>query len=227
MSYNGYRKGRLASNILIVVLLLLLTAGGVFYFTKERYDRVETVKTIDETPTVIEVESVVTGEIMQEKLRGIGELATEEYAYTEVASYDSRKTVELFGQNVNVPLTRSSFIYSYDGAIKAGIDFTGVSVEKDDSLKIITVRLPTARILSSELFLDSFRLYDEKNNIFNPIGVESLNDANLLLKENAEKRAVENGLLERADEQARILIRSLLESTFRIDGYTVRTVTAP
>lgn len=221
MSYNGYRKGRGAGIGVIVALLLLLVAGGVFFFTREHYNRVETVRMTEETPTVIEVKTIVTGEIMQEKLRAIGELATEEYTYTEVASYDRSKSVELFGQNVNIPLTRTSFIYSYDGAIKAGIDFTAVTVEKDDTLKRVTVRLPKAKILSSELFLDSFRLYDEKNNIFNPITVESVTETNHLLQENAEARAVEKGLLERADEHARALIRSVLESAFDVEGYDV------
>ena len=226
MSYNGYRKSNRGAAVLIVVLLLLVVAGGVFFVTREHYNHVQTVRTVDETPAVIEVETVVSGEIMQEKLRGIGELATEEYAYTEVGSYDSRKSVEIFGQTIGIPLTRATFIYSYDGAIKAGIDFTAVTVEKDETSKQIVVRLPKAKILSSELFTDSFRLYDEKNNIFNPIGVEAVTETNRVLQQNAETRAVENGLLDRADVQARALISSLLESAFDLDGYQIRTETA-
>ncbi len=226
MSYNGYRKGHWANTALIVVLCLLLVAGGIFYFTREHYNQIQTVRTVDETPAVVEIETVISGEIMQEKLQSIGELATEEYTYTEVGSYDSRKSVELFGKNIGIPLTRASFIYSYDGAIKAGIDFTGIRVEKDDELKRIVVILPKAKILSSELFADSFRLYDEKNNIFNPIGVESVTDASRQLKENAENRALENGLLERADEHARAMVRTFLESAFGLDDYLIRAETA-
>jgi hypothetical protein len=225
MSYNGYRKGRSAGSVVIVLLLLLLVAGGVFFVTKEYYDRMETVRYIEQSPTVVEVKTVVSGEVMQDNLRGIGELATEEYTYTEVGSYDSRRSVEIFGQNIGIPLTRASFIYSYDGAIKAGIDFAGVTVEKDETLKCITVSLPKAKILSSELYTDSFRLYDENNNIFNPIGVEAVTETNRVLKETAESRAVDKGLLTRADEHARALIRSLLESSYDINEYDIRIQT--
>ena len=157
-----------------------------------------------------------------------GELVTEnkvDGTCTEVGSYDSRRSVEIFGQNIGIPLTRASFIYSYDGAIKAGIDFAGVAVEKDETLKCITVSLPKAKILSSELYTDSFRLYDENNNIFNPIGVEAVTETNRVLKETAESRAVDKGLLTRADEHARALIRSLLESSYDINEYDIRIQT--
>lgn len=226
MSYNGYRRGHWISSVIIVVLLLLIVAGGVYFLMQGRNSGVRTEKRVENPPAVVEIEMVVTGEALQEKLRGIGELATEEYACTEVGSYASSRAAELFGANVQVPLTRTNIIYSYDGVIRAGIDCAGITVEKDDTLKRIRVCLPAAKVLSTEFLPDSFRVYDDKANLFNPIQIASLADVNPVLLENAATHAVDNGLLERADEHARILVKTLLEGAFKSDEYIVAVETA-
>ena len=220
MSYNGYRKGHSTGTAVIAALLLLLAALGVFFFAREHFHRDEPAKPSEEAPVIIEVKTIVTGEAVQEKLRGIGELAAEEYAYTEVVSYNRSRSLELFGQNTALPY-RNNLVYSYDGTIRAGVDFADVTVEKDDTLKHIAVRLPKAKILGSALSADSFRLFDEKNNVFNPLAVEIAGETDQLLRETAEARAVENGLLDRADEHARVMVRAVLEGAFDADGYKV------
>lgn len=221
MGYTGYQKGNTLRNVIIVVLLMLLVAGGVFYFTSERY-RSSGAAQQETPPEVIEVKTVIPGSAIQEQLRSVGELTAEEYAFTEVGSYASRRSADLFGQNSVIPLNRTTFIYSYDGTVRAGVDFTQVTVEKDDTLKRITVRLPHATLLGAELKQDSFRLFDEKNNVFNPIAVQALDAAAQTMKESAETRALEGGLLERADAQAATMVRALLEGAFDVEGYLVR-----
>lgn len=219
--------------IAAALLLLLLVGGGVFFATKRHYENKTTVEYIQvpvEKETIVEVpvetKTVITGEMMQEKLREIGELATEEYAYTEVGTYDSSMSVQIFGYGVSIPLTQSKFIYSYDGIIKAGIDFTHITVEKNEETGRVTVTLPKAVILSSELDEDSFELYDERNNIFNPFSVSDVNTTNRTLKTSAEDKAISKGLLTRADANAKALISGLLQSAYDLSGYTVLIETA-
>ena len=173
----------------------------------------------------IETKTVITAELLEGRLQDVGELASEAYSYREVGTYDSTKSVQLFGIDVNVPLTQSRFIYSYAGTIRAGVDFDGITVEVDESAKRIRVQLPASRILSSELDEDSFELYDEKNNIFNPISVSDVNATNRTLKENAERRAIVEGLLERADANARAMVLNLLQSAYDLSGYRVSAET--
>lgn len=228
MSYNGYRKGQWVSGATIAVLALLLVGVVVFFLVREHLGGgTEKQTAVEEAaPTVIEVEKPITGESLQEKLRAAGTLVTEEYASTEVGSYESRKAAELFGQGVTVPLTRASFLYCYEGTIRAGVELAELTLEKDDALKTITVRLPKAKLLGSELTADSFRYYDEKIGAFSPIAVASPDAVNPILKENTEKRAVENGLLTRADERAKTLVAALLNGMFASDGYTVSVESA-
>lgn len=227
------KKRNISVRLLAAALLLLLVGGGVFFATKRHYENKTTVEYVQvpvEREKIVEVpvetKTVITGEIMQEKLRDIGELVTEEYTYTEVGTYDSSKSVQLFGYGVDIPLTQSKFIYSYDGTIKAGIDFTRITVEKNEETRQVTVTLPKAVILSSELDEDSFELYDERNNIFNPFSVSDVNATNRTLKTSAEQKAVAKGLLTRADANAKALVLGFLKSTYDLDGYTFLVETA-
>ncbi len=224
---------RLVWKITAGLIALVLVAGCGFAAAKSMYENKKTVEYVEvpvekeklvEVP--VEVKAVVTGEIMQEKMRDIGELASEEYNYTEVGSFDKSMSVQLFGYDVTVPFTQSKFIYTYEGTIKAGVDFKQITVEKDEESKRITVTLPKARILSSELDENSFQLYDEKNSVFNPFSVKDVNTTNRTLKENAEEKAIAKGLLKRADTHARTMIRSLLLSTFDVGEYMIQVKTA-
>ena len=109
-------------------------------------------------------------------MENIGKLCTAEYSYTHVERADNSREIIGF----KIPFTTATYIYSYDGTIMAGIDFTKIQIDKNDSEKLITVMLPDVEIISSDVDQSSFALYDEKNNIFNPISVsdvaESFND---------------------------------------------------
>ena len=227
MSYNGYRKGHWISTALTAVLLLLLVAGAAFFFLGDRILPAKKPRAAENTPTaVVEIEKIVSGDAIQEKLRAVGELTSEEYAYAETGSYETRKAAELFGQGAKVPTTRANFFYRYEGVIRAGVDFSEARVEKDDTLKSIAVYLPKAKILNSELAAGDFSVYNEKTNTFDPIGVEAAAEQVAALREEAETRAVENGLLDRADENARDLVEAMIGSAYSADGYAIRVETA-
>lgn len=102
-------------------------------------------------------------------------------------------------------LQQSKYIYSYNVIVKAGYDFGEIRYEvKKDSIK---VKLPEVRILSSQVDEDSFRVYHEKESIFNQIRLEENNAAFAKLKEQAEKDAVANGLYENARSNAKTILK--------------------
>ena len=205
--------------VVIAIVAVLIACGAVFIATRHHYkNRQET--QIVEKEILVEKETEISSDIIKSGLNDIGELATEEYYYTGVETYDSSKSIKGF----DIPLTKTKFVYSYDGTIKAGIDFAKIDVEKDDLTKVITVFLPESRILSSEIDENSFQLYDEKTSIFNPFSVSDVNDTIIELKASAEKKAIEKGLLDRADDNAKTLMKNFLKSTYGLDGYTIKTV---
>ena len=136
----------------------------------------------------------------------IGELATQTAYSTQLGVIDDSR--ELYG--VTIPFTNSKYIYSYDVVIKAGFDFG--DIEWNENNNVIEVKLPKAKILSSELDLNSFKIYHENESVFNQITITENNEAMKKLQKTAEENAVANGLLENArDNSETILIFNLKE----------------
>ncbi len=150
-------------------------------------------------------------------LKNIGELATQAGYFTTVQSIT--KSREVLG--VEVPGTKSSYVYSYDGTIKAGIDFADIELEVDEKNRVIRVRFPEFRILSTEIDDDSFVLYSDGANLFTSLKLEDVNQSNAELKKTARETAVKNGLLENARSNAEVLVRGFLAGMYDLNVYTV------
>ena len=51
----------------------------------------------------------------------------------------------LFG--FDIPFTKSKYIYSCDGIVKAGLDFSQIEVTVNDDANIAAVKLPEIKVL--------------------------------------------------------------------------------
>lgn len=164
-----------------------------------------------------EEEPVVTSDLLGEQLRSAQELVTVAYYYTNMGRFENQ--VHFYGWKV--PFTTKSFIISYDGVIKAGVDLSQVQVEVDEIRQAVTVRLPASRILSHEIPEDSIEVFDESDNLFNRITIEDYTGFTLDQKKAMEQRAEDNGLLTSADEKARAAVESLLTLMPGMESYTL------
>lgn len=153
----------------------------------------------------------------------IGEMATQVAYCTEIGNInESRK---LFSK-VNIPFTKSTYIYSYDVVIKAGFDFSEIEWSADEEASIITVTLPEVKTLSAEVDLNSFQVYLEDQSIFTPITLEENNTEMVNLKQRAETDAIENGLYENARSNAEVLLRSFFAQAYDLETYQLMFVDA-
>ena len=125
---------------------------------------------------------------------------------------------------VKLPWTGSSAMVKYSGTITAGIDFTKVIVEKNSKEKTVQITLPPAQILNSELDFKSFELLDEKNGLFNRITVEDTNQALDKLIDEETDKAVADGLLDKAQTNAKDMITNLFKGVCSASGYKLLPV---
>ena len=156
-------------------------------------------------------------------LRSIGELTTQEGYFTNVQTIsDTRK---LFG--ISFPFTGKKYVYSYDGVVKAGVDFERVSVTVDEAAKVIAVTLPEPEIFSVSVDPDSFVSYVDGDNLFNSLKVEDINRAQRAMIEEVRRKAVDNGLLENARSNAELLITGFVAGAYDLNEYRLefRTLT--
>ena len=136
--------------------------------------------------------TTVTSDTLFQQLRSVSQLTTVEYHYTNMGKFE--KNADLNGWTI--PLTKASFILAYDGKITAGVRLDDVQIEVVD--KTITITLPPAQILSHEVDEASIEVYDESNNLFNPIKIVM------------EDKVIDGGLLEEARKKAGEVISQLL-----------------
>ena len=214
----------------LVVLLLGLIAAAIFIWFSGRKasDAVplSTPRSASEASSgqsigLIKVEKEITADIIQEGLRDMGILETQEYSFTEVVSFSSVK--KLFG-SIELKITESTYLASYDGVITAGIDFSQIEVEKNEAEMTVTVFLPAASILNVDIDPESFELYDEKSGVGNPVSVEDFNNSLLELETNAKTKALERGILEKADENAKSIVMNFVSGLFSGSGYNILIV---
>lgn len=175
---------------LIVIFALLLT-GAACFFTGSRWQNQRSVP-------------VISNDILEEKLKTINELSTVSYQYTNMGKFEDQ--TNFYGWNV--PLTKKSFIVSYDGTIKAGVDMSKATVTtKDDK---ITITLPKAEIFSHEIKDDSIQVFDETKNIFNPISLTDYTGFSASQKNRMTEKSISSGILETAENNAQKAVLELL-----------------
>ena len=197
---EGFRKVRLA----LILLLAGLCGGLLCAMALNRAG--ETTR------------SVITSDLLRQQIQSVQELATVEYRYTNMGKFENRK--EYYGWVI--PFTAKTFIISYDGVIKAGIDIGGVRVDVNEEQKTVTVTLPKCKILSHEIPEDTITVFDESRNLFNPISIRDYTDFTRDQKAVMEAKAIDSGLYDSASERAVLTVTALLEALPGMESYTLQ-----
>lgn len=186
-----FRPLKLLKRLLGIVVLCAVLGGACFLLGRNSARPKETAPQLDAV-------------VLESQLSSISELASVTYSYTNMSQFTS--SGDFYG--VKIPFTTKSFILTYDGDIKAGIDLTGVQVDVQGDA--VTVTLPKAAILSHEIDENSVEVFDEKTSIFNPFTVEDFTAFQADQKAAMEEKALSRGLLEEAQSRAEDSVRTLL-----------------
>lgn len=171
---------------------------------------------------IVEVEKAVTIEEINAGLREMGVLLTAEYYFTDVVSFSSIK--KLF--SIELGITESSYIATYDGVVTAGVDFTAIRLERDEDRGVITVTMPPAALLNVDIDPESFQLHSEKAGLGNPVSAADFNGSLVELERTARQKAIDRGTLDTAEENARSIIRSFISGLVDTARYDIRFQTA-
>ena len=155
----------------------------------------------------VEEEKAFDSATIKSGLHDMGKLVTAEYRFTHVEKFESSKKIGDFDLG---KLGKKQLIYSYDGNVKAGVDFAKIEVETDDEAKTIRVVIPEPEFISSEVYPDSFALYDEQESLFNQLSSVDFAASFDDIKTKEEKKAKEDGLLELAKTNADSLIGNFI-----------------
>ena len=189
MSEKKIHINQTLKNIIAIVIIAL-----VFFFVGKLWPS-------GEEPTKM------TSDLLSQQIQNISELAVVEYNYTNMGKFENQAT--FYGWKV--PFTTKSFIISYDGKIKVGIDMSLVEVKIKG--KNISVSVPEAKILSHEIDEKSIEIFDETKNIFNQISITDYNQFAIDQKDKMETNVKEKGIIKESQEKTEKVITSFIKSS--------------
>ena len=210
-----------ANRIYIAVTAAALVLAAILLLNYEINRRAEESETVKTATTVAEKEKKdkvlisTSSETIRDGLANMGVLITQEYYFTQVETYTKEKNIFLI-----IP-SSSGFMYSYDGAVLAGVDFEKIGVQTDEERKVVTVDLPPSEIQAVTIDRDTFKIYSEKESIWNPLKLEDYNISLAEFEDAAKEKALGSGILERSDQQAQKLVSEFIVSLPATNGYTV------
>lgn len=153
-------------------------------------------------------------------LEDIGELVTQVGHYTSVQV--DKEARDLWG--LTLPFTQSKYIYSYDGEVKASIDFAAVTIDIDEDAKKISIHIPEEVKLDVYVDPTSMEIYDESKNIFTPLSLDRTNSALREMEAEVREKALANGIDTSAISNAKLLLQTLVSTAINTEGYTFEFV---
>lgn len=230
---NIWKKHRglvIGGALLLVILVLFLMYRGARNEVNENKALVESVKVLldekekenkqlkAERDEALEHTVIITDATLSQAFAASAELVTQKYIYTNAAKYESN---DLKLWNWTLPFGTKSIVVTYDGVVKAGIDLKSVTFQVNEEALSITVTLPEAAVTDNNIPQETITVVEVKNGLFNEI---TLDDYNLFISEQKvlmEQRAIDNGLLTQATEEAQRIIETTLMLLPGIDRYTI------
>ena len=196
----GKSKKAIGGVIAIIVLVIAIFFAGVHYASGSNNDK-------------------ITSTTIKNQLTEINELALYSYDYSKVGKFSNK----LSFNGWKIPLTQKTFIITYDGSIKAGIDLkqSKISIDNDQ----LNITLPAAKILSHEIDENSIEVYDESSNIFNQISINDYKSFATKEKKKKEKEAISNGILEKSKTKAEQTLTTYLQAIPEIKDHYKLNIT--
>lgn len=158
----------------------------------------------------------ITSSMIESRLEDADDLVTTKYYYTHIGKYQN--SLSLNGWKI--PLTQKNFLLQFDGEIHAGIDLSQVEVNVKGNE--IIVNTPKIKVISNSIDESSIQIYDEDNNIFNPIKVSDYKKFAVQQKKLALKEAKKKGMMKKASTSAKKTIKNLINTIPDVkDNYTI------
>lgn len=181
---------KIYKTMLLMLIVILATISVTFFVTNKFHEQ-----------------ELYSASGVLEQVKDISELNTVEMYFNEIIDF---KNAKLFN-NFQIPFTEKSFIFTVKSKVKAGVDLSGID-EGDIAIsgKSLLIKLPNPTITSKEIL--SYKVYDEKNGLFNEVTTEDTLKALELFEKDMEEQALSSGIIEKSKENTEHIIRNLFLS---------------
>lgn len=181
-------KAKYAALLILIGMVIGALIVGIFVLSANKQKK-------DDDKRPLEI----TSDFVEKKLENLSELSTAQMIYSGLCTVESGK----------IPLiSKKGFSMVYQGEVKAGIDVSKMQIDVSDS-KVLVI-LPAAEVLDSHVDPKSVQFFDEKHALFNRDEKTDVTEALAMAEDDMAANANTDGLLDRANQQAEIVVRGLL-----------------
>lgn len=154
------------------------------------------------TPTVV---IQAQGPSVVQSIRSLSRIETSQYTVERVLTGESTGALP--------PFTSDKILFIARGEVIAGVDLQKLS---EDDVQVVsgtvTIRLPAPEILSSRLDNEKSRVYDRQTGIFTKADPNLESQVRQRAEEEIKSAALEDGILDKARDNAETTLRTLLHS---------------
>lgn len=180
-----------------VFLLLSIVVGSLFYYQscirkKEKEPQIDTTLVIERIEKVMKLVSV-------------------EGHYSELLKYDN--------STFDFPGFRKKALVQVTGKVLVGYDLEKYQMDYDEENKVLTIdQFPAPEIIAIET---NSKYFDIEQGIFNSFSKEELTNIDKKSKEVIRQKALQDQLIQSAEEQKNDLLQIVLEPLI-LSGWTVK-----
>lgn len=201
----------------------IIFAGMLFFcisLVRDRSRRQEEMKELESKLAELERKKIET-DAVKEEIKQISRYAAYEFTYTSVLKYSDRNSF----MGVDIPLTENNFVATIDGRINIGINGDDVkfieNADSDGRVTAVNLFVPHSRILDNYTIQESLEIFDEKNNIFNPVRPEDYNGLLIEAAKQEETKILKSDILKKSDETIKYLLISHFQAVYG-EGVEIR-----
>ena len=184
----------------VLLMIGVLVVSGILFFK----------------PSIISTSKNSDTALVKEQLVELSEWTTLKYEYSKVIISRSSKNVPL----IDLKLAEAIKLIEYDGYLKAGTDLSKLQLSYNETTKQLLVKVPNSKILDNVADTDTAKVTDVKGDLFSDYQSQQIFDDINKEKNKIEKKKIEQGFLEEADER----IQKLLTSFLKTNGYSKVTI---
>lgn len=199
-----------SSTLAVILVLVLMTTATTYLFLQRKKG----------TMTLQQAQIIIYAEI-----QNICELALVKKTFKSTVS--KVLDTKLPFSDVHIPGTSRKFFMDYSGVIKCGFDLSKVQIVPSGILgNNLKIFLPKCKIVDRYADIDSFEIHFQDAGIFAPdIKIEEQNKWVAADVENQVQIAIQEGLIERADENARQLLWSRISNRGFNNNFNIEIIT--
>lgn len=183
--------------ISLLAILLVITLGASYLMLTGRLPN----------PLEAKNKSTITATEVEQQIAKAADLSTAKLTYEGIVHF-SEGQIKF--------LTKNSFSMTYTAEILAGIDLSKAQVNvrhpKNSNPGKVTITLPKAQVTSISISPDSLQFYDKQWALFNKTSDTDIQDALKKAEKDARQNFGKEKLLAAAEEQAKNVIQSFLQS---------------